>query len=67
MLENEVMTCNRDSRINLDNAHGKNMKFCIFAYGLTAGQDYYILQPEMNLLSESSNYITYIFTNLSNY
>ena len=37
MLENEVMTCNRDSRINLDNAHGKNMKFCIFAYGLTAG------------------------------
>ena len=55
------MTCKRDSRTNSDNVHGKNINVCFFAYDLTVGWDYYILQSEINLVSQSSNYITYIY------
>ena len=67
MLENEIMTCKRDSTTNFDNAHGKNINSCFFAYGQTVGYNYFILQSEINLVSQSSNYITYIFTNIFNY
>ena len=60
------MACKWDSRTNFDNAHGKKTNVCFLAYGLTAGKDY-ILQPEMNRVSQSSNFITYIFTTSSNY
>ena len=66
MLENEIMTYKRDSRTNFDHTHGKNMNLCFSAYSLTAGKDYYILLPEINLVSKLSNYITYIFTKLAN-
>ena len=59
------MTCKLDGRTNFDNAHGKYMNVCFLVCGLIAGD--YILQPKMNRVSQSSNCITYIFTNLSNY